>query len=251
MCPTRRLSNPGRLRPPAFPACWDSSTMCVLVPAMQSFSVRPRQMAPTFCSLVCQVCCSQHRRLPADTRSTPSISRPFLTPAGVGLAHAGDALAAAVAERRAARVGARAVPARRRLPRHRPAAAGLSCFPSLQPCLRGWRLAFAAAFRVLGTCLESPRAAATCRRRGPDVCRSYKLFKHCPQERDEARAALETAAAAAPVANGKRAADEDIEQPTKKVILLLILFFHGRMADTQHRPAVRCGDSLCQKPAEE
>jgi Prp19/Pso4-like len=39
------------------------------------------------------------------------------------------------------------------------------------------------------------------------------------QERDEARSALETAQAAAPVANGKRAADdEDIAQPAKKVL---------------------------------
>lgn len=41
-------------------------------------------------------------------------------------------------------------------------------------------------------------------------------FPHL-QERDEARTALETAQAGAPVANGKRSADEDIEQPTKKV----------------------------------
>lgn len=56
-----------------------------------------------------------------------------------------------------------------------------------------------------------------------------QTLEHCPQERDEARASLETAAAAAPVANGKRAADEDIEQPTKKVIFLLVLFFHDRI----------------------
>jgi hypothetical protein len=41
---------------------------------------------------------------------------------------------------------------------------------------------------------------------------------HTVQERDEARSALEAAQAAAPVANGKRAADdEDIAQPAKKV----------------------------------
>lgn len=42
------------------------------------------------------------------------------------------------------------------------------------------------------------------------------------QERDEARSALETAQSAAPVANGKRAADdEDIAQPAKKVLSTL------------------------------
>jgi hypothetical protein len=61
------------------------------------------------------------------------------------------------------------------------------------------------------------------------------------QERDEARSALETAQAAAPVANGKRAADdEDIAQPAKKVCQPLYCSPPGAVAAHGQWWHIRC-----------